>query len=344
MITAIEITRAHRSWGAEFGATGAYERLDGVAIGELDPAHPANRGIVNSRQGAAQYAWHASSIAATSASCARRIPSEGNGRILYEVNNRGRMMLFANLCAGKAGQPADRPRRILAMHCRCERASRWCGRAGIRARRAPTAGWDWMRRWRPMTGAPIVRRIREEFISGTRGGDAEQFRLAYEAAHARRRGADGAAHADGAAAAGRVRVHRCAHGPAGEGHAAGARLDLRTALPARPTRACSASASPRRATSSAICATARPGATCSGVSRRMRWASASRRPGAICAITWHRASTGTKRRARVRWGVHPCRRHRPGVLQHRIRPARAHPHVARGSRFSRGGISVRHRR
>ena len=48
MITAVEITaRAPFVGGAEFGATGAYERLDGVAFGELDPAHPANRGIVN---------------------------------------------------------------------------------------------------------------------------------------------------------------------------------------------------------------------------------------------------------------------------------------------------------
>ena len=30
-------------------------------------------------------------------------PARGNGRILYEVNNRGRIMLFANMCAGAAG-------------------------------------------------------------------------------------------------------------------------------------------------------------------------------------------------------------------------------------------------
>ena len=29
--------------------------------------------------------------------------AKGNGRLLYEVNNRGRIMLFANLCAGAAG-------------------------------------------------------------------------------------------------------------------------------------------------------------------------------------------------------------------------------------------------
>jgi hypothetical protein len=47
MITAIEITsRVPFVGGADFGKAGAYERLDGIAIGELDPALPANRGIV----------------------------------------------------------------------------------------------------------------------------------------------------------------------------------------------------------------------------------------------------------------------------------------------------------
>ena len=46
------------------------------------------------------------------------------------------------------------------------------------------AGLGWMRRCTD-NGAPIVRRIREEFISGTRGGDLKQFRLSYEAADAR---------------------------------------------------------------------------------------------------------------------------------------------------------------
>ncbi len=107
MITAIEITaRAPFVGGAAFGATGAYERLDGIAIGELDPTHPANRGIVNvdkaprNARGMVEY---------RSDICILRPadPERGNGRILYEVNNRGRMMLFANLCAGKAGnQPS----------------------------------------------------------------------------------------------------------------------------------------------------------------------------------------------------------------------------------------------
>ncbi len=73
MITAIEITaRAPFVGGAEFGATGAYERLDGVAIGELDPAHPAiAASSTSTRHRAMRVA--ASSTAATSVFCARQI-------------------------------------------------------------------------------------------------------------------------------------------------------------------------------------------------------------------------------------------------------------------------------
>src|SRR4051794_13567504 len=33
--------------GMEFGAVGPYERLHGTVLGELDPRHPLNAGIVN---------------------------------------------------------------------------------------------------------------------------------------------------------------------------------------------------------------------------------------------------------------------------------------------------------
>ena len=110
MITAIEITaRAPFVGGAEFGATGAYERLDGIAIGELDPAHPANcGGIVNIDKAPRNMyaAW--SRTAATSASCVRPIRSGAMAASWDEVNNRGRMLLFGNLCAGKPGnQPSS---------------------------------------------------------------------------------------------------------------------------------------------------------------------------------------------------------------------------------------------
>ena len=152
MITAIEITsRAPFVGGAGFGSTGAYERLDGVAIGELDPRHSANRSIVNidkaprNARGNVEY---------RSDICILRPadPERGNGRILYEVNNRGRIMLFANLCAGKAGnQPTTPP--TWATLCRCIEASPWSGPAGTLARHAPMAALASMLRWRP-TMAP----------------------------------------------------------------------------------------------------------------------------------------------------------------------------------------------
>jgi hypothetical protein len=46
MITRFEVTsRAPFVGGAQFGATGAYDRIDGVATGEIDPARPCNAGI-----------------------------------------------------------------------------------------------------------------------------------------------------------------------------------------------------------------------------------------------------------------------------------------------------------
>ena len=47
-ITAIQVNRVEPfAAGATFGSVGAYERVIGVARGELDPADPRNAGIVN---------------------------------------------------------------------------------------------------------------------------------------------------------------------------------------------------------------------------------------------------------------------------------------------------------
>ena len=181
MITAIEITsRAPFVAGATFGTTGAYERLDGVAIGELDPGDPANRGIVNidkaprNAHGRVEY---------RSDICILRPadPERGNGRILYEVNNRGRIMLLANLCAGRPGnQPASAADLGNALPLRLGFTLVWSGWDPGAPRANGGLGLDAPEA--TDNGTPIVRRIREEFISGTRGGDLPQFRLSYEAA------------------------------------------------------------------------------------------------------------------------------------------------------------------
>ena len=103
MITSFEVgNTAPFVRGAAFGATGPYVRIDGTAIGEIDPAHAGNAGITlldkapRNSHGRVEYRTDVTILRPAD-------PARGNGRLLYEVNNRGRMMLFANLCAGTAG-------------------------------------------------------------------------------------------------------------------------------------------------------------------------------------------------------------------------------------------------
>jgi hypothetical protein len=181
MITAIEITkRAPFVGGAAFGDVGGYERLDGIAYGEVDPGHPGNSGIVNigkappNARGRIEYQSDICILRPVDA-------ARGNGRILYEVNNRGRIMMLANLCAGKAGnQPQTAADLGNALPLRLGFTLVWSG-WDPGAPRA-NGGLGFVAPVATNAGAPIVRQIREEFISGTRGGPLERFRLAYETA------------------------------------------------------------------------------------------------------------------------------------------------------------------
>jgi hypothetical protein len=177
MITDITVkNRAPFVGGAGFGDVGGYERIDGVASGALDPAHPRNRGIAlldRVSDGPVPYRSDFVLLRPMDA-------PKGNGRLLYEVNNRGRIMLFANLCAGAAGnQPATAAELGNALPLRLGFSLLW-------------TGWD--------PGAPkatglsldvptvegVAQPIREEFVSGTRLGVHEVFKLAYEAVGAAR--------------------------------------------------------------------------------------------------------------------------------------------------------------
>ncbi|MDB5402133.1 MAG: hypothetical protein JWQ55_4151, partial [Rhodopila sp.] len=175
MITSIEIkNRASFVGGASFGGTGGYERIDGVAVGALDPAHPRNRGIAlldkAPRNAAGLVEYRSDFVLLRPADAAK-----GNGRLLYEVNNRCRIMLFSNLCAGVAGnQPETAEDLGNALPLHLGFSLLW-------------TGWD--------PGAPkptglsldvpvingVTKPIREEFVSGTRLGVHEAFKLAYEA-------------------------------------------------------------------------------------------------------------------------------------------------------------------
>src|SRR5262252_1215987 len=167
--------------GAAFGDVGPYERVIGVAKGEVDPKARGNHRIalidkapINAR-GKVEYT-------ADFYVMRPRDPAKGNGRILYEVNNRGRKMLFGNIADGPQGindpqKPADLGN-------------------GFPLRRGWTivwSGWDpdapranmGLGLTAPVAtdnGKPIVQTVRDEFVSGTRGGALEVFKLSYEMA------------------------------------------------------------------------------------------------------------------------------------------------------------------
>ena len=89
-ITFIEIRRTEPfAGGATFGGTGAYVKVVGVAHGELDPAIPGNRGIVNleraprNERGRVEYDVDFYVLSPADS-------SRGNRRILYEVTSLAR--------------------------------------------------------------------------------------------------------------------------------------------------------------------------------------------------------------------------------------------------------------
>ncbi len=76
-----------------FGSAGAYERVIGVARGEIDPGDPRNAGIVNiekaQRNAAGLVEYEADVFMLRPVDPQRR-----NGKVLYEFLNRGRKLLL----------------------------------------------------------------------------------------------------------------------------------------------------------------------------------------------------------------------------------------------------------
>ncbi len=182
MLLSLEIEKVEPlADGAAFGEAGAYERVIAVARGEVDPSSPANSGIAlidKAPRNAAGKVEYATSVFILRP----RDPTRGNGRILYEVNNRGRKMLFGNIADGPQG--VNDPKTLAdlgnAFPLRLGYTIVWSGwdpdapRANMGlALTAPVA---------TNNGQPIVRTVREEWVSGTRVGVLEAFKLSHEAA------------------------------------------------------------------------------------------------------------------------------------------------------------------
>jgi Alpha/beta hydrolase domain len=185
-IVAIEITAQEPfAEGAAFGAAGAYVRITGRARGELDPRDPRNSVIVNldraprNARGMVEYETDLFILRPAD-------PARGNGRMLYEVNNRGRKFLFHWLmdgpaqAAGATNDPRTAEHAGNALFLRMGYTMVWSGWDPD----APRAN-NGMAMTAPVAtngGQPIVRRIRDELVSGTRGPPVDRFRLSYEAA------------------------------------------------------------------------------------------------------------------------------------------------------------------
>ncbi|MCO6419626.1 hypothetical protein JYK14_26170 [Siccirubricoccus sp. KC 17139] len=166
-IHVFEITAAESfAEGQDFGA-GPYQRLAGIARGALNPADPRNAGIADldiaPRNAAGLVEYAVEVVILRPADTAR-----ANGRLLYDVTNRGRKMLFAAVYEGHGVPPAE------------QNGLRSAAAAGnaIPLRQGTTliwSGWDpeapraneGLRIELPLLEG-ITGKVRDEFIFGTR--------------------------------------------------------------------------------------------------------------------------------------------------------------------------------
>ncbi|KAB1069487.1 alpha/beta hydrolase domain-containing protein [Methylobacterium planeticum] len=186
-ITSIEIATVEPfAEGAEFGSAGAYERVTGAAHGELDPAGPANAGIVDialaprNARGMVEYKTDLFILRP-------KDPARGSGTLLFEVLNRGRKFLFNWVldAPAQAAQAVNDPRSAIDAG------------TGLVLRRGDTivwSGWeaDALRQQGGMAidvpvasrnGTPIVETVRDELVSATRGPPEAPFYLTFKAAN-----------------------------------------------------------------------------------------------------------------------------------------------------------------
>ncbi|MBI3637622.1 MAG: hypothetical protein HY216_15630, partial [Candidatus Rokubacteria bacterium] len=172
--------------GAELGPAGSYARIVGRAWGELTPGRGGNRVIVNldkaPRNAAGNVDYDVDFYILRPTDLGR-----GNGRILYEVTNRGRKLLLPFLHAPEERDPAkiNDPSSLRALGngfvFREGYTIVWSGWDPD----APTANGGMTIRVPVATerGAPIVRAIRDEFVFGPRVPETRVTApLSYEAA------------------------------------------------------------------------------------------------------------------------------------------------------------------
>ncbi len=173
--------------GTSFGSAGPYVRIQAVARGELDPQDPANAGIAmldqapRNARGLVEYDTDVFILRPAD-------PARGSGVLLYDVTNRGNKLLMSWL--NDAPEPSNGsvndPRSLAdagnAFTFRRGDTMVWSGWQP----EAPTVNNGMAIRVPVVTrdGLGVVRRIRHEFIAGTRGAEAmPRIRLPYPVAN-----------------------------------------------------------------------------------------------------------------------------------------------------------------
>ena len=177
-ITGITITRREPfANGAAFGQVGAYEKIIGTARGALDPANSANTVIVGldiaprNEAGLVEYETDFYLLA----------PANANGKLLFDVNNRGNKPMLHMFCQvapgpdGNTNDPATLEDAGDALPFRRGYAMAWAGWDPD----APRRNHGLSIRLPALVG--VEGETRDEFISATRGPVLERFRLSYTA-------------------------------------------------------------------------------------------------------------------------------------------------------------------
>ncbi len=169
--------------GQGFGEAGSYLRIKGVAKGEIDPAMPENKVIVDldkaprNARGMVEYETDFFILRPAE-------PQRAGGVLVYDVTNRGRKVILGRLDEAGGNADTNDPKSVrdvgLGFTLGRGYSLVWSGWDSG----APRANNGMTARLPPAleNGEPMVRRIRDEFHIGTRApGKGDVVRLNYPA-------------------------------------------------------------------------------------------------------------------------------------------------------------------
>ena len=106
-VTKLDInSRSTFAGGKSFGEVGPYEQIDGVVHFSVDPEHPANETIADiglaPRDGEGRVAYSSDFRIVQPVD-----PAKGNGRILFDILNRGKATALRNLNSAPDVLPSE---------------------------------------------------------------------------------------------------------------------------------------------------------------------------------------------------------------------------------------------